>query len=120
MPQLTKIYFQIDDPETWTNSFDEEKGWRGIRLLHMAGLYHVWQNEETIIYSYSVITMESNKTLDWLHHRMPAILDSEEQIEVLIFLLPLLTIVRYIFITLLNFRHGLTLIMLNQIWHFHI
>lgn len=48
----------------------------------MAGLYHVWQNEDTIIYSYSVITMDSNNTMDWLHHRMPAILDSDEQIQV--------------------------------------
>ena len=51
----------------------------------MAGLYSVWQNDETIIYSYSVITMNSNTTLDWLHHRMPAILDREEQIDVSIF-----------------------------------
>ncbi|CAD0204797.1 unnamed protein product [Chrysodeixis includens] len=72
---------KVDEPDTWNNSFDKEKGWKGIRLLHMAGLYHVWQNEGTIIYSYSVITMESNSTMDWLHHRMPAILDSEEQIE---------------------------------------
>lgn len=72
---------KIDEPETWNNNFSEETGWTGIHLLHMAGLYHVWQHEDTIIYSYSVITMESNDTLDWLHHRMPAILNSEEQIE---------------------------------------
>ncbi|XP_075984823.1 abasic site processing protein HMCES [Anticarsia gemmatalis] len=78
-PQEDKI--KMDEPDTWNNSFDEEDGWKGIRLLYMAGLYNVWQNEDTIIYSYSVITMESNNTLDWLHHRMPAILNNEEQIE---------------------------------------
>lgn len=59
----------------------------------MAGLYHIWQNEETIIYSYSVITMESNETFDWLHHRMPAILDRDEQIEVC---LPLFILLYYV------------------------
>ncbi|KAJ8709155.1 hypothetical protein PYW07_008981 [Mythimna separata] len=72
---------KIDEPDTWNNHFNEDTGWTGIRLLQMAGLYHVWQNEDTIIYSYSVITMESNNTMDWLHHRMPAILDNDEQIQ---------------------------------------
>ncbi|XP_050354806.1 abasic site processing protein HMCES isoform X2 [Nymphalis io] len=72
---------QVDDPETWNNEFNETDGWKGIKLLHMAGLYHAWQHEGTIVYSYSVITMESNDTLNWLHHRMPAILDSQEQID---------------------------------------
>ncbi|XP_047998660.1 abasic site processing protein HMCES [Leguminivora glycinivorella] len=70
-----------DDSATWNNSYDDENGWKGIKLLHMAGLYHVWQNEEVIIYSYSVITMDSNNTLNWLHHRMPAILDNAHQID---------------------------------------
>lgn len=34
------------------------------------------------IYSYSIITMESNSTLSWLHHRMPAILTSDEEVMV--------------------------------------
>ncbi|CAH2245889.1 jg27777 [Pararge aegeria aegeria] len=72
---------KVDDPTTWNNEFTEGRGWKGIKLLHMAGLYHAWQNEGTIIYSYSVITMDSNNALDWLHHRMPAILDNQEQIE---------------------------------------
>ena len=40
-------------------------------LLYMAGLMSVWQ--ETVR-SYSIITRESNTTLSWLHHRMPAFL----------------------------------------------
>ncbi|KAL0819047.1 hypothetical protein ABMA28_008326 [Loxostege sticticalis] len=72
---------KVEDPQTWNNEFDEENGWKGINLLHMAGLYNIWQNEDKIIYSYSVITMESNSTLNWLHHRMPAILNQQEQIE---------------------------------------
>nr|CAD7413655.1 unnamed protein product [Timema poppensis] len=34
-----------------------------------------------VIYSYTLITTESNETLSWLHHRAPAILYTEEQID---------------------------------------
>ncbi len=37
------------------------------------------------VYSYTIITMESNKTLSWLHDRMPAILETENQVLVIIF-----------------------------------
>lgn len=63
----------------------------------MAGLYHVWRNEGTIIYSYSVITMESNSTLNWLHHRMPAILDNQEQIDVRAVVFIILTVNFFLF-----------------------
>ncbi|KAM3961153.1 abasic site processing protein HMCES-like [Aphomia sociella] len=72
---------KTDEPQTWNNSFDEVDGWKGISLMQIAGLYNVWQNEDKVIYSYSIITMDSNSTMDWLHHRMPAILDSQEQID---------------------------------------
>ncbi|KAJ0172248.1 hypothetical protein K1T71_012221 [Dendrolimus kikuchii] len=72
---------KIDNPDTWNNTFDNDNGWEGVNLLYMAGLYDVWQDGNTIIYSYSVITMDSSNTFDWLHHRMPAILDTQEQIE---------------------------------------
>jgi len=32
------------------------------------------------VYSYTIITMNANKTMSWLHHRMPAILETEEQV----------------------------------------
>lgn len=73
---------QTDEPDSWSNSFSEDKGWSGIKLLYMAGLYSVWEGDDAVIYSYSVITMDSNSTLSWLHHRMPAILETEEQIQV--------------------------------------
>lgn len=79
------IWLQIDEPNSWQNSYDEKNGWKGIKLLYMAGLYNVWQENDVIIYSYSIVTMESNSTLNWLHHRMPAILETELQIQVLFF-----------------------------------
>ncbi|XP_045504156.1 abasic site processing protein HMCES isoform X2 [Colias croceus] len=71
----------INDPKSWKKEFKEDEGWKGMKLLYMAGLYHAWKDNDVIIYSYSVITMESNETFSWLHHRMPAILDNDEQIE---------------------------------------
>ncbi|CAH0760719.1 unnamed protein product [Diatraea saccharalis] len=72
---------QVDDSKTWNNTYDDEDGWKGIKLLHMAGLYNIWENDDQIIYAYSVITMESNDKINWLHHRMPAVLDTDELIE---------------------------------------
>ncbi|CAH4034734.1 abasic site processing protein HMCES [Pieris brassicae] len=72
---------KVTDQTTWSNNFNENEGWTGIKLMYIAGLYHVWRDENVVIYSYSVITMESNETLRWLHHRMPAILNNEDQIN---------------------------------------
>lgn len=73
MPQMNddiKIY----DNKTWSAD--------NVNLLKMAGLFDVWTDENgDKIYSYSIITFESTKLLSWMHHRMPAILETEEQID---------------------------------------
>ncbi|XP_065186358.1 abasic site processing protein HMCES-like [Sycon ciliatum] len=58
------------------------------RLLTMAGLFDVWhppvgsEHEASgPIYTYSIVTVPASKPIDWLHHRMPAILDGDEAIE---------------------------------------
>ncbi|KAI5645775.1 SOS response associated peptidase (SRAP) domain-containing protein [Phthorimaea operculella] len=79
MPQEGEI--QVDNPSTWKNNFNESIGWTGIKLMHMAGLYQVWQDGNVVICAYSVITMESNSSFNWLHHRVPAILDTQEKID---------------------------------------
>ncbi|XP_077299305.1 abasic site processing protein HMCES [Arctopsyche grandis] len=71
---------KVHDMNSWNNSFDENDGWQGIQLLKMAGIYNVWNCDDGDLYSYSIITMESNDTLGWLHHRMPAILESEDDV----------------------------------------
>lgn len=71
MPQASGIQIEIAD--TWRTSVDK------LRLLRMAGLFDIWTNDKgEQIYSYSIITFESDDTLSWLHHRSPAILDSDE------------------------------------------
>lgn len=73
MPQPDGV--QIEVQETWHKSIEN------LHLLKMAGLFDIWTNDKgEQIYSYSVITFESDDTLNWLHHRSPAILDSDEAI----------------------------------------
>lgn len=80
-----------------------------MKLLHVAGLFNVWHIENSTIYSYSIITMESNDTLNWLHHRMPAILESEEQINVCTFIFTSLLLK-------IQLVHILIVILMFQAW----
>lgn len=71
VPQPTGIHIELTD--TWRTSVEN------LRLLKMAGLFDIWTNDKgEQIYSYSVITLESDDKFNWLHHRIPAILDSDE------------------------------------------
>lgn len=73
MPQMDGI--EIENRESW------EKAAENLNLLKMAGLFDVWTDSKgNNIYSYSVITFESNETLSWLHHRSPAILRTDKEI----------------------------------------
>ncbi|KYM95492.1 UPF0361 protein C3orf37 like protein, partial [Cyphomyrmex costatus] len=74
---------KADDPTTWGNEFSETNGWKGFKLLKLAGIFGIHKTEEgNIIYSCSIITRESNKVLSWLHHRMPVCLSNEEECQV--------------------------------------
>lgn len=71
---------------SWGQCEDElwsaECGWKGPRLLTMAGIFDVWKSpEHGNIYSYSVITMPASKSLSVVHTRMPAILDGISQVQ---------------------------------------
>lgn len=72
----------IEDPKCWDAAdWNEADGWKGPKLLKMAGLFSCWTSSEgKPVYSYSVITMESNTHFSWLHHRMPAILNTDEEV----------------------------------------
>ncbi|XP_053325389.1 abasic site processing protein HMCES [Spea bombifrons] len=60
----------------------ENAGWDGWRLLTMAGLFDCWEAPSgEKLYTYTIITVDSSKSMDWIHDRMPAILDGNEQIE---------------------------------------
>lgn len=75
MPQKSNS-IEIHDSNTWKNPSD-------LKLLKMAGIYNVWKDENGHnVYSYSVITYQSTKLISWLHHRMPAILETDQQVQV--------------------------------------
>lgn len=74
MPQCDGI--KIEQPESWSGRVAD------LKLLKMAGLFDCWTNENgDQLYSYSIITFESDDKFNWLHHRSPAILETEQQID---------------------------------------
>ncbi|BFZ05979.1 hypothetical protein BsWGS_09018 [Bradybaena similaris] len=62
---------------------DEICEWKGQRLLTMAGVYDIWNPPDGSppLYSYSIITVPASPDLEWCHHRMPAILSTEEEVQ---------------------------------------
>lgn len=75
------IYFQqkdgikIEDKKTWDDI-------NQVNLFKVAGLFDYWSDEQgNKMYSYTVITYESNETLGWLHHRTPAIIETQKQVD---------------------------------------
>ncbi|EDV43326.1 uncharacterized protein Dana_GF16577, isoform A [Drosophila ananassae] len=65
---------KIYDKSTWSPT--------DVKLLRMAGLFDVWEDESgDKMYSYSIITFQSSKIMSWMHYRMPAILETEEQMN---------------------------------------
>ncbi|XP_012528075.1 abasic site processing protein HMCES [Monomorium pharaonis] len=74
---------KADDPTTWVNEFCETDGWKGFKVLKLAGIFGTHKTEEgNIIHSCSIITRESNQVLSWLHHRMPICLSNEEECQI--------------------------------------
>ncbi|XP_052867991.1 abasic site processing protein HMCES-like isoform X2 [Anopheles cruzii] len=73
MPQDEKV--KVEDRATW----DLADG--HFKLLRMAGLFDVWNDENgDKLYSYTVITFETKGQFAEIHHRSPAILESDEQV----------------------------------------
>ncbi|XP_056380804.1 abasic site processing protein HMCES [Hyla sarda] len=76
------IYFPQIKAEECEASKDGSDG-DGRRLLTMAGLFDCWEppGGGDPLYSYTVITVDASKSMNWIHDRMPAILESDEQIR---------------------------------------
>lgn len=63
---------------------EDKSSWsaENVKLFKVAGLFDKWTNETgDTMYSYTIITFESNDKLGWLHHRTPAVLESDEQVN---------------------------------------
>ncbi|KAG8435924.1 hypothetical protein GDO86_007137 [Hymenochirus boettgeri] len=76
------IYFPQIKTEKCSDSEDPTH-WNGQRLLTMAGLFDVWEppSGEEPLYTYTVITVDASKSMNWIHDRMPAILDGDEAVR---------------------------------------
>ncbi|XP_017764375.1 PREDICTED: embryonic stem cell-specific 5-hydroxymethylcytosine-binding protein isoform X2 [Eufriesea mexicana] len=74
---------KADDSSTWNDEWSEESGWKGYKLLQMAGIFNTFKTTEgKTIYSCTIITTESNSVLSWLHNRIPVFLNKEEDIQI--------------------------------------
>lgn len=60
----------------------QKEGVEGKQLLTMAGLFDRQLSEESgELYTYSIITVDASSSMKWLHHRMPAILETPESVQ---------------------------------------
>ncbi|XP_050085125.1 abasic site processing protein HMCES [Anopheles aquasalis] len=74
MPQADEKV-KMSDKSTWNVDSGQ------FRLLRMAGLFDVWNDDNgDKLYSYTVITFETSGKFAEVHHRSPAILETEEQV----------------------------------------
>ena len=82
---------KIQTHEKLSNNWNQEDGWIGQKPLFMAAIYSKWNptgstssncaNSLDPIYSYTVITRESGKTMGWLHDRMPLFLQDVDAVR---------------------------------------
>ncbi|GJQ78851.1 HMCES [Trypoxylus dichotomus] len=70
-------YFIYQDP----NETDSESGINNKYLMKMAGLWASRKTDNGLEYSCTIFTTESDKSLSWLHHRMPIILSNRKEIN---------------------------------------
>lgn len=72
MPQKAGV--KIEDKSTWTSD--------DVNLMYLAGLFDVWKDDAgESLYSFTVLTFESDKHFNWLHHRTPAVLETKQQVS---------------------------------------
>lgn len=76
------LQFNKSKGETKTEEDWKEQGEEKC-LLTMAALYDKWYpaDSKEPLYTYSVITVDASEPLKWLHNRMPAILDTDEDVR---------------------------------------
>ncbi|XP_052888219.1 abasic site processing protein HMCES [Anopheles moucheti] len=74
MPQEEKI--KMEDKSTWQLEHGAQ-----LQLLRIAGLFDVWNDDNgDKLYSYTVITFETEGRFASIHHRSPAILETDAQV----------------------------------------
>ncbi|KAH9507396.1 hypothetical protein Btru_057991 [Bulinus truncatus] len=74
---------QVKKEKVTTEGLSDAPERAGPRLLTMAGVFDIWhpQDGASPLFSYSIITVPSSADMQWCHHRMPAILTTDEEIQ---------------------------------------
>uniref|UniRef100_A0A8C9KK07 Abasic site processing protein HMCES n=1 Tax=Panthera tigris altaica TaxID=74533 RepID=A0A8C9KK07_PANTA len=80
---MEKRSFKSGSTDVAESSEHWRKVWDNWRLLTMAGIFDCWEPPEggDLLYSYTIITVDSCKSLNDIHPRIPAILDGEEEVS---------------------------------------
>lgn len=73
---------EFKDIESLKAEWSEENGWKGLKLLYLAGVYTKRNDKLKPEYSFAIITQEEHTDWKWIHHRIPGILQSEEHVNI--------------------------------------
>lgn len=60
---------------------NDDKPWKEKSLVKFAGLFNKTLLDGEVRYSCTILTKESDGTMSWMHHRMPVILNSRQEVE---------------------------------------
>nr|CAB3253394.1 embryonic stem cell-specific 5-hydroxymethylcytosine-binding protein-like [Phallusia mammillata] len=77
------IYFpdkDSDEPSSDPED-DQNENQPPTRLITMAGIFEKTLYENEDFYSFTVITVDADPSFSWLHHRMPAVLANDDEID---------------------------------------
>lgn len=72
-------YFIYQTPDM--NNYADLKIHDNKYVMKLAGLFNVIREGSIVKYTCTIITRESDESMSWLHHRIPIVLDSMEDIE---------------------------------------
>lgn len=81
LPQEKGINFKTRENWSELNFVNRDGVWKGPKIMTIPVLfdinYHVNSKSIGPYYSFAVITTDAHDELQWIHHRMPAILDND-------------------------------------------
>ncbi|XP_066907523.1 abasic site processing protein HMCES isoform X2 [Halyomorpha halys] len=75
---------KAENESHWNNGkWSKSQGWVGPSLTYLAGLFSSYESKKdsVSILSSTIITMSSSSAVSHIHHRMPAILSTPQQIK---------------------------------------
>ena len=79
-PQTSDINYKTRENWSELNFVGEDGRWKGPKIMTLPVIFDVNHHvsRDSTYYSFSIITTEAHDQLQWIHDRMPAILDNDE------------------------------------------